>query len=168
MSALAHRAWLFLFAHVAMRRKPNLTIGDHRDPYMLRWWLIPRNPLLNVYLHNVMRSDDDRALHDHPWCSLSWALKGQVIEHTVEPSGNAHAETIRAGRWRWRSARMAHRLELPVVTTEYGPHQEYFWSLFITGPRIREWGFHCPRGWVSERDFASTIGGQSTISRGCD
>lgn len=162
---IADWLWLQLFKHVAMRRVPNLIIGDRTDPYMLRWWLLPRNPLLYIYLHNVMRSDDDRALHDHPWASISLALKGRVLEHTA---GGGRPREIRAGHWRWRSARMAHRLELPVVHTEYGPQQDYFWSLFITGPRVREWGFHCPRGWVPEHTFAETVDGQSTISRGCD
>ena len=27
------------------------------------------------------------------------------------------------------------------------------WSLFITGPVIREWGFHCPNGWRHWKQF---------------
>lgn len=22
------------------------------------------------------------------------------------------------------------------------------WTIFIMGPRLRTWGFHCPKGWV--------------------
>lgn len=42
--------------------QPHQIIPSADDPYLLRWYIIP----LNVYLHKFMRSDDDRALHDHP------------------------------------------------------------------------------------------------------
>ena len=51
----------------AKARKPDFIIGGHDAPYLLRWWLIPRNRFFNVYVHQFLRSDDDRALHDHPW-----------------------------------------------------------------------------------------------------
>lgn len=51
--------------------------GDESIPaYMLRWWKIKRNAYLNIYYHHVRRSDDDTALHDHPWWSFSIVLEG--------------------------------------------------------------------------------------------
>ena len=42
------------------------------------------------------------------------------------------------------------------------------WSLFLFGPRIREWGFHCPeRGWVHWEEFTKP-GRPGEIGRGCD
>jgi hypothetical protein len=35
-----------------------------------------------VKLHHILRSDDDRDLHDHPWSFLSIVLKGGYWEHT--------------------------------------------------------------------------------------
>ena len=40
----------------------DLVVGGDADPYLRRWWLIPRNRIFNVYLHHFMRSDDDRVL----------------------------------------------------------------------------------------------------------
>src|SRR5680860_1211114 len=37
----------------------------------------------NVYLHRMAGSDDDRALHDHPWANASLILEGEYIEHTA-------------------------------------------------------------------------------------
>ena len=37
--------------------------------YLSRWHIIPRNRYFNIYLHKFVGSDDDRALHDHPWRS---------------------------------------------------------------------------------------------------
>lgn len=105
--------------------------------YLLRWHLIPRNRFFNIYLHKFIGDDDDRALHDHPWWSFSVRLKGQIIEH--EKHGWM-IKSARAKRFRFRKADYAHRLSL---------HKsgKPCWTIFITGPRKREWGFHCPKGW---------------------
>ncbi len=42
-------------------RKPDFIIGGPENPYLLRWYLIPQNRFFNVYLHKILRSDDDRA-----------------------------------------------------------------------------------------------------------
>src|SRR4051795_4015193 len=63
-------------------REPDFYIGGKVNPYLVRWWVIPRNRFFNVYLHKFLRDDDDRALHDHPWISLSFILRGGYIEHT--------------------------------------------------------------------------------------
>lgn len=55
----------------ATRRAPDVVIGEADSPYLLRWHPIPRNPIFNVYLHQFLRDDDDRALHDHPWVNVS-------------------------------------------------------------------------------------------------
>jgi len=136
-----------------MRRPPDFIIGDPADPYLLRWWLIPRNRWFNVYLHHFLRSDDDRALHDHPWWNVSILLKGIYREHT--PNGCAWRISP-AIKFRW--ARSAHRIEL----TD-GP----CWTLFLTGPRIREWGFLCPHGWRHWREFTSPIN-KGEVGRGCE
>jgi hypothetical protein len=138
-------------------RPPDFIIGGKDTPYMLRWWIIPRNRFLNVYLHKFLRSDDDRALHDHPWINASILLSGEYTEHMILAGGVHHAKRYVAGNVRFRSARTAHRIEI----------DKPCWSLFVTGPVIREWGFHCPQGWrhwkvfVSERDSGS-------IGRGCE
>lgn len=132
---------------------PDFVIGPPDDPYLRRWWLIPRNEGCNVYLHEILRSDDDRALHDHPWPNTSMLLDGRYVEHT--PDGS----TLREAGWIGsRQAGDAHRLEiLP---------GERAVSLFITGPKVREWGFLCPKGWVHWRDFTGGENGE-LVGRGC-
>lgn len=53
------QAW----ARGIMVREPDFVIGDD---YLRRWYVVPRNPFCNVYLHHILHSDDDRALHDQP------------------------------------------------------------------------------------------------------
>lgn len=128
--------------------------------YLLRWWLIPRNRWFNVYVHLFLRSDDDRALHDHPWPSMSILLRNAYTEHTIAAGGIHRREVLAAGQVRLRpSGSFAHRVEL---------HDGPCWTLFITGPRYRAWGFHCPdRGWVPWEKFCA-IDDRGNIGKGCD
>lgn len=121
-------------------RKPDFIIGGADTPYMLRWWLIPRNRWFNVYLHKIIHDDEDRALHDHPWPSLSVTLAGECREIR-----NGTTRNIKAGCVTLRSSEFAHRLELP--------QGKPCWTLFVTGPRLREWGFWCPKGWIPWQEF---------------
>jgi hypothetical protein len=142
----------------AMAREPDRVIGTG---YLERWYLIPRNRVLNIYVHRFTGDDDDRALHDHPWVSLSWCLRGRMYEHVkmrqYKHAMVAYCRWIVPGCWTYRSAKHAHRLETFGQTC---------WTLFITGPGIRRWGFHCPNGWVHWRKFTDESG--DGIGKGCD
>jgi len=46
--------------------EPHQVIGPPADPYLMRWFLVPRNAFINVYLHTFCSSDPS-APHDHPW-----------------------------------------------------------------------------------------------------
>lgn len=138
------------------KRAPDFLVGGNENPYMRRWWVIPRNRFFNIYLHQFLRDDEDRALHDHPWWSLSWCMRGGMGEFY----GINNYRAVNAGNWTWRSARLAHRLIIP--TSLRGKT----WTLFITGPVIREWGFHCPKGWVPWREFVDQTD-TGNIGKGC-
>ena len=90
-------------------REPDFIIGGRDNPYLLRWYLTPwrrwhregrETPtpwrrikgwfgfvLPSAYLHCFIRSDDDRALHDHPWFWCSILLRGRYVEHTNRAGG---------------------------------------------------------------------------------
>lgn len=171
-------AWLFtfLFLRVADRREPDFIVGDDNPDgaYLLRWWLIPRNRVFNVYLHKFLRDDDDRALHDHPWCWLSFLLHGSYMEHTIAAGGIHRRQLREAGSLKASGPRRAHRIELlreivdngdPFVQKSDPPMP--CWTIFITGPRIRRWGFHCPKGWVDFARFTKP-GATGQTGAGCD
>lgn len=142
------RAWALV---LMASRDPDFIIGDN---YLRRWWIIPRNEQCNVYLHEILVSDDDRALHDHPWQNTSMVLDGAYIEHT--PQGSFLRET---GSIVTRQATDAHRLEIPPGGRAV--------SLFITGPKIRDWGFHCPKGWRIWTEFVDQRD-KGQVGRGCE
>jgi hypothetical protein len=128
-----------------MDRPPDLLIGpDKSDPHIRRWWLIPRNDFCNIYLHEIRKDDDDRALHDHPYDFESIILEGSYRERTVDAKGRVVSEIFRKGMLNAKKAEQAHRLEViegPVLT------------LLVSGPRRREWGFHAKGGWRPWKDF---------------
>lgn len=175
----AYWLWQQLCERVVFKRLPDQTIGGWESPYMHRWWLTPWSgmyrdirsedrtvwqqlvtQLPNVYLHCFCRSDDDRALHDHPWANASFLLKGCYLEHTIA-AGGIHRRVLReSGDVAFRWAKTAHRIEIV---------DGRCWSLFVTGFRVRVWGFHCPeKGWVDWRDFTNEDDGGATIGRGCN
>lgn len=157
-------------------RPADFVIGGNDRPYLLRWWLVPRNPVFNVYLHCFLRDDDDRALHDHPWPSLSLSL-GRPLQTEmngvrIDPSahleevykdrrGDERHRTIPFGALVWRGPKFAHRLIVPVAGVL---------TIFITGPRVRAWGFHCPQGWRHWKEFTGYAqhGDSARVGKGCE
>lgn len=117
--------------------------GLDGEQYLIRRYLLPRNRIMNVYLHKFLGSDHDRALHDHPWYSVSVVLKGELIEHLP----NDVSRTIKRGKITIRNPRFQHRIELPKGQTAM--------TIFITGPIVRNWGFICPNGWTPWQNYSS-------------
>jgi hypothetical protein len=157
----------------AHRRAPDFIIGGHERPYLRRHWLIPRNRLLNVYVHEFLRSDDDRAHHDHPWLfNASYLLEGEYVEHTIRAGGVLVRTHRKAGDWKFRWGKAPHRVEL--IGNEGDPPEVPFveaapcWTVFITGPRVREWGFYCmERGFIPWKRFTAPDD-KGAIGKGCD
>jgi hypothetical protein len=146
-------------------RAPDLTIGPASNPQTLRWHLF-RAFGWQLALHRWLRSDDDRALHDHRSWSLSLILTGgywEVTSHAWEPLKRTfHGPSSLI----WRTATQPHRVLLKEGT---GP----VWTLWLRGKGTRDWGFWCPKGWrpfheyIDKRDY-SAPGSTSEVGKGCD
>jgi hypothetical protein len=106
---------------------------------MNRWWLLPYSrwrPAIRI--HEILRSDDDRAFHDHPWAYITIILRGGYWE--VQPVFNVSGiytgdkrKWYAPGSILFRRAKSWHRLEIEpgaVATT-----------LFITFKYRQKWGF---------------------------
>lgn len=152
-------------------RPPDFIIGGEDNPYLYRWYVIPRNRWLNIYVHKFLRSDDDRALHDHPWASVSVVLQGYMGEAyyrdvTDRVTGTPRHRIIDTGEVIYRRASFAHRLIVPTI--EYLPNPI---TLFVTGPKTREWGFWCPQGWRHWREFCAVDEhnkNSGRVGKGCE
>lgn len=153
----------------AKNREPDFVIGGLDNPYLRRHWLLSRNVFFNVYVHEFLRSDDDRAHHDHPWAfNASWMLDGQYLEHTITAGGALVKTHRQAGDFKFRLGKAPHRVELYRDPYAELNHEFPCWTVFITGPRVREWGFYCmERGWIHWKRFTAA-GDPGAVGKGCD
>lgn len=140
------------------------------EEYLHRWYIL-RNRFFAVMVHRFVRSDEDRALHDHPWPFLVIPLWRGYIEHRLGacdcfrctcafPSGPAPHGKVETKRRvlpilgaRYRPATYQHRVELYPCDHEGVPlgaarcprcdnaQQLPAWSLFIRFRRCRDWGY---------------------------
>lgn len=141
-------------------REPDYVVGGRDNPYMERHWLF-KSWGLGIYVHVFKRSDDDRALHDHPWPYVTRVLRGMYFEHTKRG-----VRLLDAGKTAWSlDPRRAHRVELWKDRLTESERRCY--TLFIRGPKVRNWGFLCPRGWVPWEKFVARDDSGS-IGKGCD
>lgn len=150
----------------ALGRYPDRIIGSEDDPYLLRWHVIPRNRFFNIYLHKFCKSDDDRALHDHPWLfNVSVLLKGSYCEHLTGGRKKHRKAGLFSGvKFRW--GKSPHRVELLKDGYPYGKEQPV-WTLFVTGAIVREWGFYCPKGWRHWKEFVKITEKGNERGAGC-
>ena len=124
----------------------------HLDGYMNRWWLLPYNRFgIAARVHQILRSDEDRHPHDHPWWYVTIILRGGYWEITPVSARFSDDTWLATRRWRgpgsilFRRAQSFHCIELP---TSWGEVSDDCWTLFITGPKRKDhdpnhscWGF---------------------------
>lgn len=122
------------------------------EPYLERYYLFlkerERFPF-NVFLHKFLKSDPDD-VHDHPWPFATLILKGGYWEWRpqFDSEGRNAGEIAKwcgPGSFRTASAKTYHRIELdPAVTC---------WTLFMPGPKQRDWGFLVRNVWVQWEQY---------------
>ncbi len=136
----AAQVWLLTILHRLFDGK--IIVNCEREPYLYRWYLIKRE-WLSVFLHKFVRSDEDRALHDHPWSFVVIPIWRGYIEHSdVENPLTGERSLVKHRVYplissRWRQAEYRHRVEL--LTDQHGQLLPS-WSIFIHFKRRRLWG----------------------------
>ena len=107
-------------------------------PYIERFHVIDSRSV-SIRFHHWLSSDDGRAPHDHPWNNGTMLLAGSLLEHTAGAVHQLEPHAVIT-----RAATDAHIIELQSPDA---------WTLFVTGPVIRPWGFHTAAGWVHWSDW---------------
>lgn len=122
--------------------------ASHLGDYMRRWIL--RTPWGTLRVHNILKSDEGRDFHDHPFHFASLILRGGYVEHVPGCDGFNCGDNPRTWCRRYsapaivrRKATDLHRLELS------GPA----WTVVISSPYIRRWGFLTRAGWVDYQQY---------------
>lgn len=125
----------------------------HLDGYMERYWLVPedsvtwrRRPITKMFqffgiairLHHILRSDDDRHFHDHPWNFTSLILRGGYTE--VSPFFDSQGCWVGTRRQYYSPGSLIRR-----KCTDWHylllPEKSTCWTLFITHQWKQTWGF---------------------------
>ena len=155
--------------YICNKRPDKIIYRSNNEIYLERWHLLPRNNIMNIYLHCFHDSDLEE-LHDHPWLfNISILLFGSYNEIVPE----------RPELWTHYAAGpvrkiMRHAGELPVFRFKSSVHRielisPTVWTIFITGPVIDTWSFYCQDKIVNHEDFLdNTVPGINKKGRGCD
>lgn len=150
------------YTHLSAGLDHTLDDPDEAD-YMERYWLFnayeridgkhvsPIGWLPSIRIHRIKKSDDDRALHDHPWKFVTVILKGGYYEVRpiysdwycfVGDSTEVVTQRYQSGesiKWHGPGSILVrrhtdfHRLIVP----EGGEA----WTMFCTGKYMHKWGF---------------------------
>lgn len=138
-------------AERATKRRGFGIYASHIGPggsYMRRF--IFRTPWFTLRLHHILRSDDDRHLHDHPFDFVSFLLSGGYYE-TVPCDCGKPICTGKKQRWWPRFSIVAkHAEDLHCLKLE-----RPVWTFVISGPKRRAWGFETEQGWVHNELYAA-------------
>jgi hypothetical protein len=110
-------------------------VNCDRQAYLKRWYLF-RSKSIGVFLHRFYRSDEDRALHDHPWAFITFIIWRGYIEHT--PKGVSRKWP---GMICYRPATWRHRVELV--------YDKPAWTLVVRFKEHRMWGFWEKTGFIA-------------------
>lgn len=124
----------------------------NNEPYLERYYLFLKDRdkfPFNIFLHKFLKSDPDD-VHDHPWPYATLILKGGYYEWIpqFDSKGKKIGEICTwrgAGSFRTCSATSYHRIELD-------PDVEC-WTLFMPGPKQREWGFLSKGKWIQWQEY---------------
>ena len=93
----------------------------------------------NVMIHHIVESDEED-IHNHPWPFFVLILKGGYWEYT-----NSGKHWRGPGFWALRFPNHFHRIELK--------DEDGSWSLFIRGPKIRNWGFRVEDEFIPHEEY---------------
>lgn len=164
-------------------RTPDLIIGPRDNPQTIRWHFLKAFGF-QFALHKWLRSDSDRAPHDHKADNVSIILSPQGYWECVREWSDGYEVTNWAGwvhtyegeyyrdRWHYRrpwwpyfrKAETLHRVAIGVRPV---------WTIWIRWPERRRWGYWCDgKGWVDADQYNKSsdyyADGVSEVGQGCD
>jgi hypothetical protein len=107
MSAMLSRPVAGGWLAILLRGGPYQVIGPVGRPYLLRWFLVPHNKILNVYLQTFTSSDDPEAFHDHGslrcahrgFATASSCPRARTVARGVSHAGGDGPKVRRWGFW---------------------------------------------------------------------
>lgn len=129
------RYWLFNpYERVALRDSGT----SEAQSYMMRWPWFP----WSFRIHHIVREDNDRHMHDHPWNARTFILRGfYVEERLVEERLVRDGIPLRLTKTFFRHAGCSAPLRFGEYHTVKEVSSGGVWTLFVTSRYQGTWGF---------------------------
>ena len=114
-----------------------------------RRYRLIQTPWFALYIHHILKSDEERDMHDHPWDFSSLILQGAYFE-TWKMSPDFK---VRRNDSHYRGDVIKHKAEdvhkITLLTKDV-------WTLVLTSGRDREWGYRLiDNTWIDQRSYRS-------------
>lgn len=143
--------------------KKMVIVNCEHQPYLHRWYVF-KTKRITLFVHKFVRSDEDRALHDHPWAFLVIPIWRGYTEHSdrlvrYERAGDARRfpvinRVLPFLGTRYRDFFYRHRVELK---RDARGEPLPAWSIFFHFTRRREWGYWLPSGFMLHNQWWSNL-----------
>lgn len=149
-------AWIVSRPRIAdyLIRRAMRTEYTHLPGYMNRYWLFnpyskangvevtPISWLPSIRVHHILRRDNDRHKHDHPWDARTIIAKGhyvedKIVEYGSDPWSDYYERTERSVRRPGDTAPVPFSSYHSIVEVSEGG----VWTFFITFGYKGVWGF---------------------------
>jgi hypothetical protein len=107
-------------------------IGPRECPYLKRL-ILWMGPLGNIRLHKFYRSDEEEALHDHPWPFVTFPLS--TYREWIEVDSKRVLNTVKRFRFHYRPAEYTHAVvvDKPGFTLVWAAHKGRSWGFWKNG-----------------------------------
>lgn len=100
-----------------------------------RRWKIFESNWFNIYIHQILKSDTDKHLHNHPWNFISFIIQSGYFETRPEGVRPCFGGVV------VKKAREFHKIKL-IPKSILGEDETECWTLVFTGKRINpDWGY---------------------------
>ncbi len=138
-------------------------VNCEHNPYLHRWYVF-KTARVTLFVHKFVRSDEDRALHDHPWAFLVIPLWRGYIEHSDRlmkyewPGCDRRFPVINRVLpfigTRYRNFHYRHRVEL---LKDSAGSDLPAWSIFFHFERVKDWGYWTKAGFILHSKWWSDL-----------
>lgn len=120
-------------------------VSKYGQVHFRRYRLL-QTPWFAIYIHQILRSDEDLDPHDHPWNFASVILEGAYHEDSWYPPhfDTMHSRDYYSGDVIEHKAEDAHKLRL--MSREV-------WTLVFVSGRERVWGYQTKEGWIGHKEY---------------
>lgn len=121
-------------------------VSKQGQVHFRRYRLI-QTPWFAIYIHQILESDKDTDMHDHPWNFTSLILSGSYYEsYKIAPDFQSiHNKVYFVGDVIKHKAEDVHKIT--IQTPEV-------WTLVFTSGRVRDWGYRLKYdSWIGHKEY---------------